>query len=202
MTIQKRKLFSTRKLVATAILAAISYVFMLLEFSLPFMPNGKLDFSWLPALIAAYGFGPVSGLLVCLVKDLLHMPLTTSSFVGELCDFILGVSFVVPAGIVYYFVRNRKGALIGTLSGAALSTALCIPLNYFVIFPFFKKAYSITDEVIIGMYQAILPFVNTIIKCILVFHVPFTLSKGLFITAVAFIIYKHISPLLHGKETA
>lgn len=172
MKIQKRKLFSTRKLVSTAILAAIAYVLMLLEFSLPFMPNAKLDFSWLPALIASYGFGPVSGLLVCLVKDLLHLPLTSSAGVGELCDFILGISFVVPAGVVYYFVRNRKGALIGTMSGALLSTALCIPINYFIIFPFFKKAFNITNEIIVSMYHAILPFVNSVFSAFLysMFH--------------------------------
>ena len=101
-----------RKLVMTAMLAAVATVLMFLSFGIPLVPSYlKLDFSELPALIASFSMGPLSGVVVCLVKNLINLMNTTTAGVGELSNFILGCLFVVPAGLIYNKWKTRKGAL-------------------------------------------------------------------------------------------
>lgn len=189
---------SVRFITMTGLLSALAFVLMMLDFSVPFLIPSfiKLDFSEFPALIATFALGPVSGVLVCLFKNLVHLAMTTTGGVGELCNFLLGAAFVLPAGIIYRFHKNRRGALVGSLVGAALMAAISLPLNYFVTYPLYSKFLPI--EAIIGMYQAIMPGVNGLFACLLIFNVPFTLVKGLLDTLLTFLIYKHISRLIHG----
>ena len=198
MSNQRKRLFTVRKLVVTAMFSALAYVLMLLDFSVPIIPSFvKMDFSELPALIAAFAVGPVSGVVVCLVKNLIHLATTTTGGIGELCNFLLGASFVLTAGVIYRFRKTRVGALIGALSGALIMALFSIPLNYFVTYPVYTKFLPI--ERIIEMYQAIIPSVNGLLQCLIVFNAPFTLLKGLADAAITFLVYKRISPLIHGK---
>ena len=115
----------TRKLTGVAMLSAVSVVLSFLSFPVPLMPSFiKLDFAELPALIAAFAYGPISGVAVCLVKNLIALLKTSSGGIGTLCNFLLGVSFVVPAGIVYLKKRSRSGALIGALVMASLDNGM------------------------------------------------------------------------------
>lgn len=191
--------FRIRYLTVTAILSAFATVLMLLEFSVPFMPDFiKLDFSEFPALIAAFSMGPISGVSVCLVKNLIHLPLSATGGVGELSNFLLGVAFVLPAGIVYRFRHNRRAAFLSSLCGSLFMALLSLPLNYFVTYPIYANFLPI--DAIIGMYQAIFSSVNGLFWCLLVFNVPFTFLKGMLDTLLTFLVYKRISPLIHGRS--
>lgn len=188
-----------RTLTVTGILSALGAVLMVLEFPVPFMPSFvKFDFSELPALLATFSMGPVSGVAVCLVKNLIHLPFTSTGGVGELCNFLLGICFVLPAGILYRIRKNRRAALVGSLIGAAAMALCSLPLNYFVSYPVYTKFLPL--DVIIGMYQALLPGVDGLLQCLLIFNLPFTLLKGLVDTLLVFLIYKHLSPILHGRR--
>ena len=114
----KRKKF-VRGIAVSAVMGALGFVLMLLEFPLPFIIPAfiKLDFSEIPAIITAYAFGPQYGVLVCLIKNLLHLPLTSSAGVGELSNFLLGAVFTGIAGLVYIKHKSRKSALIGAAVG-------------------------------------------------------------------------------------
>jgi len=198
------KKINVRKLVLTAILAAVSTVLMYLQFPMPFIIPAfiEMDFSELPALIAAFAYGPVAGVTVCFIKNLLHLFGTTTMGVGELSNFLLGSSFVFTAGFIYKMHRNRKGALIGTLIGAATMAIISFPINLFITYPFFTALFfGGNPEPIMGMYQAILPWADTLPKALLVFNMPFNfVMKGLVNAAIAFLIYKPLSPLLKGKS--
>lgn len=195
---KRRKRISLRYITATAVLSALSTVLMMLSFSVPFMPSFlKLDFSELPALIASFSMGPVSGVLVCLIKNLLNLPFSTTGGVGELCNFLLGACFVLPAGLIYRFRKNRRTALLAALLGALAMAFASLPLNYFISYPMYMKFLPL--EQIIGMYQAIFPGVNGLFQCLLIFNVPFTFLKGLLDTILTFLVYKRISPLIHGR---
>lgn len=184
------------KMVVTAMLSAVAAVLMFLEFNVPIMPGFiKLDISELPALLASFSLGPVYGVVVCLVKNLINLTHTSTGGVGELCNFLLGVTFVVPAGLLYKKMKNRKGAFLGSLVGSAIMAVLSVPLNYFITYPIY--AVFMPMEGIIGMYQLILPFVDNLLQCLLVFNMPFTLAKGMLDVLIAFLIYKPLSPLLH-----
>ena len=181
-----------RAIAVTAMLSAISFVLMFLDFPVPFMPSFvQMDISELPALLAAFSLGPVYGMVVCLVKNLLHLLITSTAGAGELCNFLLGASFVIPAGLIYKLRKSRSGAIIGAL--------FSIPLNYFITYPVYVVAYGMPLDAIIGMYQAIRPGVNGLLECLITFNAPFTLVKGLLDAVLCFLIYKPLSPLLHGR---
>lgn len=196
-TIQKP--VNIRYMAVTAMLSAVAFILMFFEFSVPFMPAFvKLDLSELPALIGAFSMGPLCGVLVCLVKNLLHVLITTTGGVGELSNFVLGAAFVLPAGLIYKRKKSRKTAIIGSLTGAVLMALISVVSNYFVMYPFYT-AFLPMDE-IIAMYQAIFPGVNGLLECLIVFNMPFTFLKGMISVVITFLIYKHISPVLKGKQ--
>ena len=173
---------------------------MFFSFNVPLMPSFiKLDFSELPALIAAFGFGPLSGATVCLVKNLVNLLFTTTGGVGELSNFLLGVAYVVPAGLIYQKIKTRKGALVGSLTGCVISSIYCLPHNYFLIYPLFGK-FVLPLEAILGMYQTLNPNVDGLFQAIATFNVPFTFAKEVLTAAIAFLIYKKLSPMLHGRK--
>ena len=185
-----------RYLVFTALFSAISVVLMYLEISIPIVPSFiKFDFSDLPALICSFAFGPLYGVLVCLLKNLLHLFASQTAGVGELANFVMGAIFAFTAGTVYKFNKTRKGAVISSVSAAFAMGILSLPLNYFLIYPLYYKL-GMAKEAILGMYKAILPSVDGIFSAICVFNLPFTVVKGLIVALIAFLIYKPLSPIL------
>ena len=185
-----------RALVVTAILGAVGFVLMFLEFGVPIMPSFiKFDFSELPALIASFAFGPIYGVVVCFLKNALHLLVTSTAGVGELANFLMGIFFVVPAGLIYRFKKSRTSALIGSLIGAAVMGMACVLINYFLIYPIYYQI-MIPEPVILSAYQAILPGVDSIWKSLLIFNLPFTAVKGLVVSLICFLIYKKLSPIL------
>ena len=187
----------TRKMVMTAMLAAVASVLMFFSFNVPLMPSFiKMDLSELPALIAAFTMGPVSGMVVCLVKNLVNLFFSTTGGVGELSNFLLGCCFVVPAGYIYSRMRTRKGALIGSFAGAATMAVVSVFTNYFVVYPIYTAFLPM--EAIMGMYQAINPSVETLMEALVIFNMPFTFIKGMVSVVITFLIYKKISPIIKG----
>ena len=188
-----------RFIAMTGILGAISTVLMMLSFSVPFMPSFiKLDFSELPALVASFSMGPLAGVAVCFIKNLVNVTMTTTGGVGELSNFLLGVCLVLPAGLVYKFRKTRLAAFLAALAGSLIMALASLPLNYFVTYPIYMNFMPI--EAIVGMYEAIFPGVNGLFSCLLIFNVPFTFLKGFLVTVLTFVIYKHISPIIKGVK--
>ena len=191
----------THKLAVTAMLSAVAFVLMFIEFPIPaLIPSFvKLDISDLPELLAAFSMGPLYGVAVTLLKNLLFILLhgTSSAYVGELFNFLMGSVFAFSAGFIYQRKKSRKSALIGSIVGADLMALISVPLNYFVVYPAYVVCYGLPLEAIIGMYQAILPSADSLIKCLVIFNLPFTFFKGMLDVVLCFLIYKPLSPLLH-----
>ena len=189
----------THRITVTAMLSAVSTVLMFLDFSVPFMPTFiKLDVSELPALLASFSLGPWYGVAVCFIKNLINCLRSSTGCVGEFCNFLLGAIFVFCAGAIYQKFqkrKSRKGALIGSLLGAAAMALLSVPVNYFITYPIYAKFMPI--DTIVGMYQAIVPSVDGLLQCLVTFNMPFTFLKGVLDVALCFLIYKPLSPLLH-----
>lgn len=188
----------TRRMVMTAVLSALSSVLMFFSFNVPLMPSFiKLDLSELPALIAAFSMGPVNGAIVCLIKNLVNLLFSTTGGVGELSNFLLGVFFVVPAGLIYRVRPKLSGAIVGSIVGAALMAVLSVFSNYYVVYPIYTAFLPM--EAIIGMYQAINPKADTLWKCLLMFNMPFTFVKGMISAVITIAVYQKIAPLINGK---
>ena len=189
----------TRPMAVVAIMSALSIVLMMLEFSVPIVPSFlKFDISDFPAVLTSFAISPLAGVAVCLFKNLLHLFFTTTAGVGELANFIISASLVYPAGLIYSRIRTKKGAVLGSLVGAIAAALVCVPVNYFITYPFYAKV-MIPMDVIIGLYQAILPSVDGLLEALLIFNLPFTFAKGAVCILLTFRVYKHLSPILTGK---
>lgn len=189
---------NTRKLVVTAMMAAVSTILMMLDFSIPIMPGFiKVDFSELPALITAFSLGPVWGVLVCLIKNVFNAMSSTTGMVGEISNFILGACFVFIAGFIYKKHKTQKRALIGSVIGAACMAVISVFSNYYFVYPVYTNFMSM--DAIIGMYRAINPNIDNLFEALVVFNLPFTFVKGLLVAAITFLFYKKLSPVIKGK---
>ena len=196
------KKINVRAFTITAIMGAIGFVLMMLEFPLSFLIPSfiKFDFSELPAIITSFVFGPIYGIIVCLIKNLIHLFFTSSGGVGELSNFILGAIFVGTAGFIYKFNKTRKGALIGSGVGAAVMAFISVFTNYFFVYPAFSVIYGLPMEVILGMYKAILPSTKNLFEALVIFNVPFNFAKGIIDAAICFAVYKRLSPILKADK--
>lgn len=194
-----KKQVNVRAMAVTAVLGAAASALMFVGLHVPLMPSFlQLDFSELPALIASFSLGPLSGVAVCLIKNLVHLFATSTGGVGELSNFLLGAAFVLPAGLIYKKRKNRAGALAGALIGSAAMALLSLPSNYFIVYPAYCLVMPM--EAILDLYRAINPNVNGLWDALVWFNLPFTFVKGLLNTAVTFLIYKRVSPILKGTK--
>ena len=181
----------------TALMGALSIVCAeLLKFTVPVMPKFiKFDFSDVPAMLASLTMGPVSGVFVCVLKNLWGCLTSSTGCVGELQNLVLSVALVFPAGILTHKNGSVKRAVTGSLLGAAAMAAISFPANLFIMYPIYAQVFKTPMEGIIGMYKAILPSVETLPQCLLIFNVPFTLVKGLIAGIFSVVLYKKLRPV-------
>ncbi|MCQ2385551.1 MAG: ECF transporter S component [Clostridia bacterium] len=189
-----------RAVMMTAMLSAVSVILMYLEFPLPFFipPFIKMDFSDLPALIAGFSMGPVSGVAVCLIKNLVHALASMSGGVGELANFILSGVFTAVASLAYAIRKTRKTALLGSVAGAFCMALVSVPMNLYVVYPIYYSLLA-PEEAVLSAYQALLP-VRSVAQALWVFNVPFTFAKGILCGALCFLVYKRLSGFIKGKS--
>lgn len=189
---------NVRYMTVTAMLSAVAFALMFFEFSIPFLVPSfiQMDLSELPALIGAFAMGPWYGVIICLIKNLIHLLITTTGGVGELSNFILGAAFVLPAGLIYQRKKTKKNAVIGSVLGAAFMALLSVASNYFIVYPVYTVFLPM--DTILAMYQEILPSADTLLKCLVIFNMPFTFVKGMLSVVITLLIYKHISPIIKG----
>ncbi len=197
-TVYSNQKTMTTKLTVTAMLTAVAVVLQYIEVSVPLVPSFlKLDFSDIPELIGSFVIGPFWGVIICLLKNLIHLPFTSSVGVGEFSNFILGAIFVLAAGLIYKYHKNKTGALVGCVLGALAMSVCSIVTNYFIVYPIYAQLWASGDmEVIINMYKTLLPFSDTLLKSLVIFNLPFTFFKGIVVAAITMIIYKPLSNLI------
>ena len=190
----------TRLIAGCGVLIAVAVILQYIEFSIPVVPAFlKLDFSDLPEIIGAFAYGPLAGCAITIIKNLIHMAVSQSGFVGELSNAILGCVFCLVAGSYYKSHKTKKGAIIGGILGAVAMALFSVPSNYFIIYPMYYNIMGLPQPVILGMYQVLLP-VKNIFEALLVFNLPFTLVKGLIDVFFCTLVYKRISILLKGEH--
>lgn len=187
-----------RLLVGTGMLSGLAFVLQYLEFPIPIMPFFiRFDFSDLPALIGAFAYGPLAGVIVEFIKNLLHCTVTQSFTVGELSNFILGAVFTGTAGLIYKKNKTKKGAIIGAIVGSVIMGIISFSSNLFIVYPAYEKFTPINE--IMDAYSKLLPSVGKLWQALLIFNVPFTIVKGLISTLITVLIYKRLSPVLKGR---
>lgn len=199
------KKINVRKLTLTAMLVAVSSVLMFFSFNVPLMPGYiKMDFSELPALIAAFSMGPVAGVAVCFLKNLINLSFTTTGGIGELANFIIGTLFVFPAGLIYAKMKTKKGAFIGSITGLLCMAIGSVFINYYIVYPTYMKLFYMTTDIILKSYNVILiklklDQIDNLWKALIYFNMPFTFIKGLCSVVITLLVYKKISKIINKK---
>jgi len=188
-----------RWIAKTAILTAVAVVLMYLEMVLPLMPTFlKFDFSEIAVLLGAFAMGPLTGILIELIKNLMHVPTTITGGIGELANFVIGSAFVGTAGLVYRYRKTRSGALLGMAAGTIAMTVVASFANYYVMSPFYVNVIPFPLDAIISATRAVGNTLVTDLKTLILFvFIPFNLFKGIVISVIVALIYKRVSPLLH-----
>ncbi len=192
--------WNTRTMVKVSVLGVIGFILMLFDFPLWFAPPFlKFDISDLPSLIGAFSLGPMAGVLVQLLKNILNVAIegSTTMMVGEFSNFVVGSIFAYIAGYIYYRDKNFKNALIGLIAGTFAMTALISVINYFFMIPFYAKLFGMPIEKIVDMGGAVNKRVVDFKSLIIYAIVPFNLLKGSVVSLITILIYKKISPILH-----
>ncbi len=187
------------KLATVGCLAALSSVLMLLDFPIGLVPGFiKFDFSDVPALIAAFAVGPVWGCAVALIKNLINVIVSQSAGIGELANFVISVSLVLPAGAIYKKLSsktNSKAVVLACIAGGVTMTVMSIPMNYFVVFPFYSVAYGTAMDSIIMAFTKLYPFVNGLLDTVIVIMAPFNMLKAAVNCTLAALVFKRIIPI-------
>lgn len=194
----------TRKLVEIGMLGAIATVLMLFEFPLPFIapPFYELDLSEVPVLVGAFALGPMAGATIELIKVLINLLIngTATAFVGEIANYIIGCSFIIPAAIIYQKQKSKKNALLGMIVGTITMAILGCFINAYVLLPTYAAAFGIPIDTIIGMGNAINANINDIMTFVVIAVAPFNIIKGFVVSLITMLIYKHLSPILKGNR--
>lgn len=194
-----RKTSKARWIAKISVLAVLGFILQMFEFPIPIFPGFlQLDFSDLPAIIGAFAMGPVAGVLVQLIKNLLHLIFKNQTAgVGELANFICGASYVIVAGAIYQIKKSKKSAVFGMVAGTLFMTLVVSLCDYYFLFPMFAKALKFPVEAIVGMASALNPKVVDMKTTILYSVVPFNLLKGLIMSLITLAVYKRVSSILH-----
>ena len=196
-----KEAWNTRVMVKISVLGVIAFILMFFELALVWLapPFMKLDISDLPALIGAFSLGPMAGVIIQLLKNLLNLLVegSTTGGVGELANFIVGSAFVYTAGAIYYKKRDFKNAIIGLGVGTIVMTIVISFANYYFIFPFYAKLFGLPIDDLVGMGTAINGRIVDMKSMVIYAIVPFNLLKGLVLSALTILIYKRVSPILH-----
>lgn len=190
---------SVRYMAICGLMSALAVILMMFEIPLFFAPSFyEIDFSEVPVLIGAFSLGPVAGVIIELCKILLKLLIkgTTTAFVGDLSNFMLGCMLVVPASVIYHFHKSKKSAVIGLFTGTAVMTAVGSVFNAVYLLPKFSQLYGIPLDGLVAMGHEVNAGINDVMTMVLFAVVPFNILKGALVTVITMVLYKRISPLL------
>lgn len=196
---QKTKL---NQLTMAALFGAVAFLLMYFSFSIPVLsPFAELDLSAIPELIGGFMLGPVGGVEIITVKILLKLVFkgTSSMLTGEVQNFLLEASFVIPAAIYYRRHKTKKGAVTGLAIGAVCSIIVAIFTNIYLIFPAYMKLYGMDWNSILGIFTEINPMIKNVPTMIAFSIVPFNILSRVITSVITILIYKKISILIKGK---
>ena len=170
-----------RMFIGAAILSAMAFVLQLLEFPMPLSPSfARLDLSDLPALIGAFAYGPMWGMGIELIKNLLHLLNSTTGGIGELANFLMGCGLVFPAGLIYVRRKSRKSAIAGCVVGSVCMGIVSALANYYILLPMFQ-IFMLIDQIIDAFAEAI-PLIHTKLDVVLLNALPMNIFKGFVIS--------------------
>jgi len=173
----------TNYLIKVGLLSAIAFVLQVIGSMMSLKVAGflEIEFSDLPAIIGALSLGPVAGVLIEFIKNLFHMMMSSTGFVGEFANFVVNGTFVLVIGIFYKLDKTKKGAIIALLMGSIVMPIAAALINYLVMLPLYMPAASHAVK-----FNLVLTTIT-----------PFNFVRAIVLSIITIFCYKRISPILH-----
>ena len=194
-----RKLPPARTVAYIGMFSALAGVLMLIEIPLFFAPSFyKMDLSEIPVMICTFSMGPAAGVVCELIKVIVKLLLkgTTTAFVGDFANFVVGCSMVLPASIIYHMHKSRRSAVIGLVVGGAVMTIFGSLFNAVYLLPTFAELYGMPLDAIISMGTQINSAINSVYTLVLFAVVPFNLLKAVIVSLVTMLLYKRVKHII------
>lgn len=191
-----------RRAAYVGIFAAMAAVLMYFELPLPFAPSFyEIDLSEVPVLICSFSLGPVAGVVCELVKVILKLLLkgTSTAFVGDFANFVVGCSFILPATVIYHRFKTKKGAMIGMVTGTVVMSVFGSLFNAVYLLPAFATLYGVPLEQLVAMGTAVNGMINSVSTLVLFAVVPFNIVKGTIVSLLTTLLYKRVERLLRMR---
>jgi riboflavin transporter FmnP len=199
-----RQVTPARRVSIIGICSAIAMVLHILDFPILFLAPEfyKLDFSEIPVLLCGFFLGPSAAVACEGIKVLLKLLVkgTSTAFVGDLANFVVGCSLVLPATMIYHFRKSRRSALLGLAVGTVCLTLFGSAFNAVYLLPKFSQLYGIPLDAIIGMGAAIHAGITDVVSFVMMCVAPLNLLKGTMVSALTMVLYKHVARPLFGKN--
>ncbi|AKA71017.1 ECF transporter S component [Clostridium scatologenes] len=191
------------RLVKVSLLGVIGFILMFIEIATPLFPSFlKIDISDLPALVGAFALGPVAGISIEFLKNLLHgLFVGGTAFIGELANFAVGSILVVVAGYIYNKNKSRRTAIFGLAIGTVAMSLVASVLNYFILLPLYEAVLHFPISAIVAMGNKINPNIKDLNSFVVLAIMPFNLIKGVILSCLTFVMYKSVSPILHQEKS-
>lgn len=198
------RILSTRKITMIGLFSALAMILHIFDFPVLFLAPGfyKLDFSEIPALVGTFAFGPVAGVMIEFCKILLKLVVkgTSTAFVGDLANFVIGCSLVLPASVIYMFRKTRKNAVVACMAGSVIMTVFGTAFNGVYLLPAFSKLFGMPMEAIIAAGAEINGNISNITSFVCFAVAPINIIKSVAASAVTMVIYKPLSPILKNAH--
>ncbi len=199
---ETRKVTPARRVSIIGICSAIATILHMLDFPLLFLAPEfyKLDFSELPVLLCGFYLGPSATVACEGIKILLKLLLkgTSTAFVGDLANFVVGCSFVLPATFFYHAHKSKHSAVLGLALGTGILAIFGSAFNAVYLLPKFAQLYGIPLDVIISMGTAIWPGVKNVTTFVMLCVAPLNLVKGTVVSVLTMLLYKRVARPLFG----
>lgn len=200
----RRNVSPARRVSIIGICAAIATVLHMLDFPLPFLAPGfyKLDFSELPIMLCGFYLGPSATVVCEAVKILLKLLFkgTSTAFVGDFANFVVGCSLVLPASALYHIKKSKRSAVLGLLLGTLIMTLFGSAFNGIYLLPKFAELYSLPLDSIIAMGSSIHSGIKSVSTFVLLAVAPLNLMKGFTVSLLTMLLYKRVAKPLFDKE--
>ncbi len=207
--VQKRnrtaeRILTTRKITMIGLFSALAVILHMLDFPVPFLAPGfyQLDFSEIPALVGAFAFGPVAGVMIEFCKILLKLVIkgTSTAFVGDLANFVIGCSLVLPASVIYMFKKTKKRAIAACIAGSLIMTVFGTAFNGVYLLPAFSRLFGMPLDAIIAAGAQINGNIHNVMTFVVFAVAPINVIKSAAASGVTMLIYKPLSPILKNAS--
>ncbi len=186
-----KKIFDTKKMVLMALLSAIAFVLMTyVKFPVKYLGFLEFEVSDVPAVMGGLAFGPIVGVAIVLLKNVLHLLITSTAGVGELANFLVMAAYVLPIAVI----GRKKHKVAGFVAGTIALVVAGILVNTFITVPFYMKAFG--GEAVYNMVSATIPSIDSVWELVLIGITPFNVVKGIAVSLVGYYTWKAFAKVL------